>query len=147
VRAYKQLKEVERAFRTLKGPLELRPIHHRLEKRVRAHVLLCMLAYYLAWHLHQAWAELIFTDERPPTQADPVAKASRSAAAKRKAQTKRTTAGAPCHSLATLLSELSTRSRNTIRMPGTGTSFEQLTEPTPAQARALELLNSYPLKK
>jgi transposase len=147
VRAYKQLKEVERAFRTLKGPLELRPIHHRLEKRVRAHVLLCMLAYYLAWHLHQAGAELIFTDERPPTQADPVAKASRSAAAKRKAQTKRTTAGAPCHSLATLLSELSTRSRNTIRMPGTGTSFEQLTEPTPAQARALELVNSYPLKK
>jgi transposase len=147
VRAYKQLKEVERAFRTLKGPLELRPIHHRLEKRVRAHVLLCMLAYYLAWHLHQAWAELIFTDERPPTQADPVAKASRSAAAKRKAQTKRTTAGAPCHSLATLLSELSTHSRNTIRMPGTGTSFEQLTEPTPGQARALELVNSYPLKK
>ena len=98
VRAYKQLKEVERAFRELKGPLELRPIHHRLEHRVKAHVLLCMLAYYLGWHLRQAWAELIFKDEQPPTPTDPVAKASRSAAAKRKAQTKRTTAGEPCHS-------------------------------------------------
>jgi hypothetical protein len=145
VRAYKQLKEVERAFRELKGPLELRPIYHRLEQRVRAHVFLCMLAYYLAWHLREAWAELIFTDERPPTQADPVAKASRSAAATRKAQTKRTTAGEPCHSLATLLTELSTRSRNTIRVPGTGASFDQLTEPTPTQARALELINNYAL--
>jgi len=147
VRAYKQLKEVERAFRTLKGPLELRPIHHRLEDRVRAHVFLCMLAYYLAWHLREAWAELIFKDEQPPTQADPVAKASRSAAAERKARTKRTTAGERCHSLATLLTELSTRSRNTIRVPGTGASFEQLTEPTPTQARALELIHSYPLEK
>jgi transposase len=147
VRAYKQLKEVERAFRTLKGPLELRPIHHHLEDRVRAHVFLCMLAYYLAWHLRQAWAELIFTDEQPPTPVDPVAKASRSAAADRKAQTKRTTAGEPCHSLATLLSELSTRARNTIRVPGTGASFEQLTEPTTTQTRALELIDSYPLQK
>jgi transposase len=145
VRAYKQLKEVERAFRTLKGPLELRPIHHHLEDRVRAHVFLCMLAYYLAWHLRQAWAELIFKDEQPPTQVDPVAKASRSAAAERKAQTKRTTAGEPCHSLATLLTELSTRSHNTIRVPGTGASFDQLTEPTPTQARALELINNYAL--
>jgi Transposase DDE domain len=145
VRAYKQLKQVERAFRQLKGPLELRPIHHRLEQRVRAHVFLCMLAYYLTWHLHQAWAELIFKDQHPPTQTDPVAKASRSAAAERKAQTKRTAAGEPCHSLATLLTELSTRSRNTIRLPGTGASFDQLTEPTPTQARALELINDYPL--
>jgi hypothetical protein len=88
-----------------------------------------------------------FKDECPPTQADPVAKASRSAAAQRKAQTKRTTAGEPCHSLATLLSELATRARNTIRVPGTGASFEQLTEPTPTQARALELIESYPLNK
>jgi transposase len=144
VRAYKQLKEVERAFRTLKGPLELRPIHHRLEDRVRAHVFLCMLAYYLTWHLREAWAELIFKDEHPPIPTDPVAKASRSAAAKRKAQAKRTTKGEPCHSLATLLSELSTRSRNTIRLAGTGASFEQLTEPTPTQTRALELIDSYP---
>jgi transposase len=146
VRAYKQLKEVERAFRTLKGPLELRPIHHRLEQRVRAHVFLCMLAYYLAWHLQDAWSELIFKDEQPPTRADPVAKASRSTAAKRKAQTKRTTTGQPCHSLATLLTELSTRSRNTVRLPSTGASFEQLTEPTPTQARALELIDTHPLQ-
>jgi hypothetical protein len=145
VRAYKQLKEVERAFRELKGPLELRPIHHRLEDRVRAHVFLCMLAYYLAWHLREAWAELLFKDECPPTQRDPVAKAGRSAAAERKAKTKRTAAGEPCHSLATLLRELSTRSRNTIRLPGKGASFEQLTEPTPTQARALALVDSYPL--
>jgi Transposase DDE domain len=147
VRAYKQLKEVERAFGTLKGPLELRPVHHRLEQRVRAHVFLCTLAYYLVWHLREAWAELIFKDECPPTQPDPVAKASRSTAAKRKAQTKRTAAGEPCHSLATLLTELSTRARNTIRLQDTGASFEQLTQPTPTQARALELIDSYPLEK
>jgi hypothetical protein len=146
VRAYKQLNEVERAFRELKGPLELRPIHHRLEDRVRAHVFLCMLAYYLAWHLRRAWAELILQDERPPTRPEPVAKASRSTAATRKAQTKRTANGQPCHSLTTLLSELSTRSRNTIRLAGTGARFEQLTEPTPTQTRALELIDSYPLQ-
>jgi len=147
VRAYKQLKEAERAFRTLKGPLELRPIHHRLEDRVRAHVFLCMLAYYLAWHLREAWAELLFKDECPPTQADPVAKATRSAAAQRKARTKRTAAGEPCHSLDTLLSELSTRCRNTIRLHSTGASFDQLTEPTQAQARALELIDAYELDR
>jgi transposase len=147
VRAYKQLKEVERGFRELKGPLELRPIHHRLEDRVKAHVFLCLLAYYLSWHLRRAWAELIFKDEQPPTQADPVAKAARSAAAGRKAQTKRTAAGEPCHSLATLLTELATRARNTIRLQGTGTSFDQLTEPTPTQARALELIDGHPLEK
>jgi transposase len=147
VRAYKQLKEAERAFRTLKGPLELRPIHHRLEDRVRAHVFLCMLAYYLAWHLREAWAELLFKDECPPTQADPVAKATRSAAARRKARTKRTAAGEPCHSLDTLLSELSTRCRNTIRLHSTGASFDQLTEPTQAQARALELIDAYQLNR
>ncbi len=145
VRAYKQLKEVERAFRTLKGPLELRPIHHRLEDRVRAHVFLCMLAYYLAWHLRQAWKPLLFDDEQPPAQPDPVAKARRSAQAERKARSKRTATGEPCHSLATLLDELGTRSRNTIRLTGTGASFDQLTEPTPTQARALELIGSYPL--
>src|SRR5581483_2490173 len=79
VRAYKQLKEVERAFRTLKGPLELRPIHRRLEDRVKAHVFLCMLSYYRAWHLRQAWKPLLFDDEQSPAQADPVAKARRSA--------------------------------------------------------------------
>jgi transposase len=145
VRAYKQLKEVERGFRELKGPLELRPVHHRLEDRVKAHVFLCMLAYYLSWHLCQAWAGLIFKDELPPTASDPVAKASRSTAAERKAQTKRTAAGERCHSLQTLLSELSTRTRNTIRLPATGATFDQLTEPTAPQARALELIEGYEL--
>jgi transposase len=144
-RAYKQLKEVERGFRSLKGPLELRPIHHRLEDRVKAHVFLCMLSCYLEWHLRRAWAELTFKDECPPKRRDPVAKASRSAQAERKAQTKRTVAGEPCHSLQTLLPELSTRCRNTIRLPATGATFDQLTEPTPLQARALELIDAYKL--
>jgi len=146
VRAYKQLKEVERAFRTLKGPLELRPIHHRLEERVKAHVFLCMLSYYLAWHLRQAWKPLLFDDEQPPLQPDPVAKARRSAQAEQKAQSKRTTAGERCHSLPTLLDELATRTQNTIRLQGSGASFDQLTQPTPTQARALALLDGYTLE-
>ncbi len=145
VRAYKQLKEVERAFRTLKGPLELRPIHHRLEDRVRAHVFLCMLAYYLAWHLRQAWKPLLFDDEQPPQQPDPVAKARRSAQAEQKARSKRTATGDPCHSLTTLLDELSTRTRNTIRLQQSGATFEQLTQPTPTQARSLALIENYKL--
>jgi Transposase DDE domain len=145
VRAYKQLKEVERGFGTLKGPFELRPIHHRLEDRVKAHVFLCMLAYYLSWHLRRAWKPLLFDDEQPPERPDPVTKASRSQAAERKAQTKRTAAGEPCHSLPTLLSELSTRCRNTIRLPTTGASFDQLTEPTTTQARAIDLIAGYDL--
>jgi transposase len=144
VRSYKQLNEVERAFRTIKGPLELRPIHHRLEDRVRAHVFHCMLAYYLAWHLRQACKPLLFDDEQPPQQPDPVAKATRSQAAERKARTKRTATGEPCHSLHTLLDELKTKTRNTIRLVGDGT-FEQPTEPTALQARAIELIDSHPL--
>jgi hypothetical protein len=145
VRAYKQLKEVERAFRTLKGPLELRPIHHRLEERVRAHVFLCMLGYYLVWHLRQAWKPLLFDDEQPPPQPDPVAKARRSAQAEQKARSKRTAMGDRCHSLPTLLNELATRTRNTIRLHH-GASFDQLTQPTPTQARALTLIENYKLK-
>ena len=144
VRAYKQLKEVERAFRMLKGPLELRPIHHRLEDRVKAHVFLCTLAYYLAWHLRQAWKPLLFDDEQPPTQPDPVAKARRSPQAEQKARTKRTTTGERCHSLPTLLDELATLTRNTIRLHG-GASFQQLTQPTDIQGRALTLIASYTL--
>ena len=140
VRSYKQLKVVERAFRTFKGPeLEIRPIHHRLEDRVRAHVLLCMLAYYLTWHLRHAWTPLLFTDENPPAQPDPVAQATRSRSAHRKAQTKRTTAGETAHSHKSLLAELATLTRNTIRLPGTAATFHKLATPTPTQARALEL--------
>ena len=140
VRSYKQLIVVERAFRTFKGPeLQIRPIHHRLEDRVRAHVLLCMLAYYLTWHLRQAWTPLLFTDENPPTQPDPVAKAVRSRSAQRKAQTKRTTTGETAHSYKSLLAELATLTRNTIRLPGTTATFNKLAAPTHTQARALEL--------
>jgi hypothetical protein len=144
VRSYKQLKEVERAFRTFKGPLEIRPIGHRLEDRVRAHVFICMLSYYLAWHLREAWAELLFKDECPPTPTDPVAKASRSVAATEKAQTKRTADHGLCHSFESLISELGLRVRNTIHLAGSHASFEQLTEPSAVQARALELIASVP---
>jgi transposase len=142
VRSYKQLKEVERAFRSFKGPLKLRPIHHRLEDRVRAHVFLCMLAYYLEWHLRQAWAELTFTDESPTPSPDPVAKASRSPEAEHKARSKRTTSGEPCHSFRDLIQELARRTQNTIRIPGSEAAFTQPTEPTPLQARALELVRT-----
>src|SRR5438128_3098159 len=144
VRAYKQLKEVEKAFRTLKGPLELRPIHHRLEDRVKAHVFRCMLAYYLAWHLRQAWKPLLFDDEQPPSQLDPVAKARRSPQAEQKARSKRTTTGERCHSLPTLIAELASRTRNTIRLHR-GASFDQLTQPTPTQTHALALIDNYKL--
>jgi transposase len=140
VRSYKQLKEAERAFRTLKSrDLEIRPIGHRLEDRVRAHVFLCTLAYYLEWHLREAWAELLFSDEHPPTQPDPVAKASRSPQALAKAHTQRTTRREPCHTFRSLLAELKLRVRNTIRIERTEARFDRLTEPTPLQARALEL--------
>jgi hypothetical protein len=146
VRSYKGLEQVERAFGTLKGPeLEIRPIHHRLEDRVRAHVLLCMLAYYLTWHLREAWAPLLFKDERPPIAADPVAKATRSPSAQRKTQTKRTASGEPCHSYRSLLAELATLTRNTIRVPGAQATFDKLAEPTPLQARALELAADAPV--
>jgi Transposase DDE domain len=136
VRSYKQLKEVERAFGTYKGDLEIRPIGHRLEDRVRAHVLLCMLAYYLEWHLRQAWAPLLFKDQHPPVATDPVAKARRSPHAEHKARTQRTDTGDPCHTLRSLLDELATQTRNTIRLAGTDATFIQLTKPTELQARA-----------
>jgi transposase len=143
VRAYKQLKEVERDFRVLKGPdLEIRPIHHRLEHRVRAHVFLCMLALYVEWHLRGAWRELTFHDEQRPDQPDPVAKATRSPAADRKAATKTTSAGQPVHSLRTLLAELRLQTRNTIRVAASPATFTKLTRPTPLQARALELADT-----
>ena len=146
VRAYKGLEQVERAFGTLKGPeLEIRPIHHRLETRVRAHVLLCMLAYYLTWHLREAWTELLFKDESPPLAVDPVAKASRSPAAQQKASSKRTAAGDPCHSYRSLLAELATLTRNTIRLADSATTFDKLAQPTPVQARALELAANAPV--
>jgi hypothetical protein len=146
VRAYKGLEQVERAFGTFKGPeLQIRPIHHRLEDRVRAHVFLCTLAYYLTWHLRQAWAPLLFKDEQPPIATDPVAKATRSTAAQHKAQTKPTSTDDPCHSYRSLIAELRTLTRNTIRLPGTPATFDKLTQPTALQARALDLATNAPI--
>jgi len=146
VRAYKNLEQAERAFGSLKGPeLQIRPIHHRLEDRVRAHVLICMLAYYLTWHLKAAWKPLLFTDEQRPVSPDPVSKAVRSPAAQQKAQTKRTTTEQPAHSYRTLLTELATQTRNTTRLHDSSSTFEKLTQPTPLQAQALELAANAPV--
>jgi len=146
VRAYKNLEQAERAFGSLKGPeLQIRPIHHHLETRVRAHVLICMLAYYLTWHLKAAWKPLLFTDEHRPVSPDPVAKAVRSPAAQQKAQTKRTSSGQPAHSYRTLLTELATQTRNTTRLHGHTTTFEKLTQPTALQAEALDLAAHAPV--
>jgi transposase len=141
VRAYKQLKEVEKAFGSFKGPLQVRPIHHRLEDRVRSHLLICMLAEYLRWHLRDAWAELLFQDEIPRAHTDPVAKATRSPQATRKAGRRRTQEQEPCHTLHSLLDELENRTRNTIRVNGSDATFPQLSTPTELQARALALIN------
>jgi transposase len=146
VRAYKNLEQAERAFGSLKGPdLQIRPIHHHLEDRVRAHVLICMLAYYLTWHLKAAWKPLLFTDEDRPVSPDPVAKAVRSTSAQQKAQTKRTTTGQPAHSYRTLLAELATQTRNTTRLTGAASTFEKLTQPTELQTEALELAANAPV--
>ena len=141
VRSYKQLAHAERAFRTLKGPeLEIRPIRHRREDRVRAHAFLCLLAYYLEWHLRHAWAPLLFTDEQPPLAADPVAKAERSPEAKRKASTQRTADGEVCHSFPSLLAELALIVRNTNRVNGSEATFDTITESNRTQARAHQLI-------
>jgi transposase len=141
VRAYKQLKEVESGFRSFKGPLQVRPIHHRLEDRVRAHLLICMLAEYVRWHLRHAWAELLFTDDTPRASTDPVAKATRSPEATRNACRRRNTEQEPCHTLQSLFDELENRTRNTIRVHGTEATFPKLSTPTELQAHALELIN------
>jgi transposase len=146
VRAYKNLEQVERAFGSIKGPdLQIRPIHHHLETRVRTHVLICMLAYYLTWHLKAAWKPLLFSDENRPVNDDPVAKAVRSPAAEQKARTKRTTNGGPAHSYRTLLSELATQTRNRTRLAGHADTFEKLTQPTALQAHALKLATEAPV--
>jgi len=141
VRAYKQLKEAEKGFGGLKGPLEVRPIHHRLEDRVRTHLLICLLAEYLRWHLRHAWAELLFQDDNPASSTDPVAKATRSPQASRKAGRRRTPTHEPCHTLHSLFDELENRTRNTIRVNGSDATFPQLSTPTELQARALALID------
>jgi len=146
VRNYKALAHVERAFRSLKTlDLKVRPIHHRLGTRVRAHIFLCMLAYYVQWHLQEAWRPLLFADEDQAAKAyrDPVAPSKRSIAAERKAFSHTLTDGTAAHSFHTLLDELATLVRNTCRAPGAtavSPTFDLLTTPTPLQHRAFELI-------
>jgi hypothetical protein len=148
VRAYKSLAHVEHAFRSIKGvDIEVRPVYHWAEQRVRAHVFLCLLAYYLEWHMRQALAPILFDDhERARAEArrtSPVAKATVSDAARRKAATKRTDDGLPVHSFRSLLADLATLTRNLVRF-GHGHTVTMLATPTPLQQRAFALLGVTP---
>lgn len=151
VRAYKRLSDVERAFRALKTiDLKVRPIRHRLEERVRAHIFLCMLAYYVEWHMREAWRPLLFADEDQAAKLtrDPVAPAKRSAAALRKVHTKVLDDGTPVHSFGTLLKNLSQIVRNVCRQRGAdpeAPTFEIVTTPSSTQRRAYELLKTISL--
>ena len=148
VRSYKSLSDVERAFRSLKTvDLKVRPIHHHLPDRVRAHILLCMLAYYVEWHLREAWRPLLFADEDQAAKAirDPVAPATRSESAAHKAHTHTLSDGTPAHSFRTLLDELSTIVRNTCRTPvdsAQAPTFTIVTQPSVVQQRAFKLLET-----
>jgi hypothetical protein len=143
VTAYKNLRYVERDFRHIKSDdLDLRPVFHRLEERVKAHVLICMLACYLTWHLRQAWAPLTFTDEHPPIPGNPVAPARRSAAAQAKASAQHDAAGRPYRSFRGLLEHLATLPRNQVRFAGATADVPMLTEPTSAQREAFTLIGA-----
>lgn len=144
VTAYKQLSHVERAFRTLKSPeLEVRPIYHRKDGRIRAHVLLCMLAYYVSWHMQRSLAPLLFRDTdvagAHAARGSIVAPAKRSATAARKVARRTTDEGLALHSFRTLLRDLATLTRNQVRLGEA--RFQQLSTPTPLQARAFQLLD------
>jgi Transposase DDE domain len=143
VTAYKNLKYVERDFRHIKSDdLDLRPVFHRLEERVRAHVLICMLACYLTWHLRRAWAPLTYTDQDPPEPGNPVTAARRSAAAQAKASYQHDPAGQPYRSFRGLLQHLATLTRNQVRYAGTQVTIAMLTEPTSTQRQAFELIGT-----
>ena len=147
VRTYKALSQVERAFRCLKTiDLHVRPIHHRTADRVRSHIFLCMLAYYVEWHLREVWRPLLFADEDQAAKAtrDPVARATRSPAADAKAATHRTTAGDPVHSFRTLLQDLRAIVRNHCRPRESAetATFTMTTTPTAVQRRALDLVQT-----
>jgi len=155
VRSYKSLAEVERAFRCLKGiDLLVRPIRHRSEDRVPAHIFLCVLAYYVEWHLRRAWAPLLFEDEERREERkrrDPILPAKPSDSAERKKRSHQTADGLPVHSSASLLRELASRARVTYALKPqkaeekTNLTFRQVPEPTPVQARAYELLRTFPV--
>jgi hypothetical protein len=143
VAAYKNLKYVERDFRHIKSDdLDLRPVWHRLEERVKAHVLICMLACYLTWHLRRAWTPLTFTDEHPPAAHNPVAPARRSPAAQAKASGQHDPVGRPYRSFRGLLDHLATLARNQIRFTGTQITTPMLTEPTSTQREAFTLIGA-----
>ena len=151
VRTYKSLAQVERAFRSLKTmDLKVRPIHHHLEGRVRAHIFLCLLAYYVEWHMRQAWRELMFADcdQEAKASRDPVAPAQRSEAAMKKVASHMLDDGTPVHSFHSLMAELSTIVRNTCRAPNgadDAPTFQINTMPNPKQKRALELIGQIKL--
>jgi len=141
VTAYKNLRYVERDFRHIKADdLDLRPVFHRLEERVKAHVLICMLACYLTWHLRRAWAPLTFTDENPPCPDNPVAPACRSPQAQAKASYQHDPAGRPYRSFRGLLEHLATLPRNQVRFAGATTTVPMLTQPTSTQREAFDLI-------
>ncbi len=148
VRNYKNLSQVERAFRTIKTiDLKVRPIHHYLDQRVRTHIFLCMLAYYVEWHMREAWRPLLFSDEdlEAKTTRDPVAPAERSQAAMEKIQTKRLEDGSEVHSFRTLIQSLSTIVMNIACVPGMkekDATFEIITTPNETQRNALDLLKN-----
>ncbi len=143
VTAYKNLKYAERDFRHLKADdLDLRPIWHHLEERVKAHVLICVLACYLTWHLRRAWAPLTFTDENPPAPSDPVTPAHRSAAARAKASRQHDQAGRPYRSFRGLLAHLATLTRNQVRFAGAHATVPMLAEPTSQQREAFQLIGA-----
>jgi transposase len=147
VRGYKSLAQVERAFRSLKGlDLLIRPIRHRTEERVPTHIFLCMLAYYVEWHLRRVWAPLLFEDEELTEQRqrrDPVLQACSSQSAQAKKLTHQTAEGLPVQSFKTLLADLASRARVTYSLPTdkSAPTFQQVPPPTPLQTRANELLN------
>jgi len=146
VRVYKSLATVERAFRSIKAvDIAIRPIHHRKADRVRAHVLICMLSYYVEWHMRRALAPMLFQDDAKPDgerrRKSIVAPAKRSKRAERKAATKRTADGEPVHSFSTLLGHLATLTLNQVQPKAKGVpAFNMLARPTKVQARAFELL-------
>jgi hypothetical protein len=142
ISAYKDLAGVERDFRSMKViDVDLRPVHHRLEDRVRSHAFICMLSTYLTFHLRRSLAPLTFTDTEPPTRDDPVAPAAASKAAKKKAAAKKNAEGQEVRGFRELLEHLGTLTRNRMRVASSpGIEFDLVATPTPTQRRVFELL-------
>lgn len=148
VRTYKLLTQVERAFRCIKTvDLMVRPIHHHLTDRVATHIFLCMLSYYVEWHLREAWEGLTYADEDalPALDRDPVRPAMKSTQAARKARTGKTQDGLPLHSYSTLLSALATLTRNTCRRPANESTFTLDSLPDELQLAAQRLVEAIPV--